>query len=306
MSELVRIVPVEPSDLRRALRVVAGGESADIASEMRVETMEAAARASAGPVAAWWAVSSGRPAAAAVVLCSPGQTGMVFFTPPEVRGVRREWLVQVVASASRQSLAEGLAFVQSLAAPWRKAQMDVVLAAGFERLAELVYMRRDVSRRDGKDWQEAAGETWTDAERLGEGEVAKVVQSTYEDSTDCPRLYGLRTIEQTLAGHKGAGPHRADWWWVAMRNGRAAGCMLLCDSPSTPGCIEVAYMGVAVEFRRRGLGRRMLRRAAALAQRQGRDGLTVAVDAANIAAVSLYASEGFREIDRRVAFLMTP
>jgi GNAT superfamily N-acetyltransferase len=304
MGGSVEIVPVGAEDVRRALRVVAAGEGADIASEMRVEAMEATARAAAGPVIAWWALSSGRAAAAAAVLPGPGGTGMIFFTQPEVRGVRREWLVAAVAGAARQALAGDLAFVQSLAAPWRKAPMEVLAAAGFERLAELVYLRREVTRGDGRG--EDAGVGWTHVGECGEAELARLLLLTYEDSIDCPRLYGLRTIEQTIAGHKGLGPHHSEWWWIATVQGRPAGCILLCESAASSGCIEVAYMGVAAEFRRRGLGRRMLRRAAAMACRQGREALTVAVDAANTGAATLYADEGYREIDRRVAFLLAP
>ena len=132
---------------------------------------------------------------------------------------------------------------------------------------------------------------------------AGILSDTYRDSLDCPRLTGLRTIDDIIAGHRAAGLFDPRRWWLLMRDDRPAGCILLTENPLRPA-LELAYMGVHPDHRRRGLAGLLLTYALGLAQRGGLEFITLAVDAANHPARRLYASFGFRETARRRAFVL--
>ncbi|OPX22328.1 MAG: hypothetical protein B1H04_05130 [Planctomycetales bacterium 4484_123] len=90
---------------------------------------------------------------------------------------------------------------------------------------------------------------------------------------------------------------------MALAGDEIVGCVLVNDSAARPDECEVVYLGVRPEWRRRGIGRAMVRRALAATARRRRSALGLAVDAANAPAVSLYRSEGFQEVGRREVYL---
>jgi len=304
MDEAVRIEPVPAAQSRRALHLLAWAGGQGLWDRLHLPALKQMLDRGQPPAALWWAVVSGRPVAAAIVLTNPGRSGTVFCTMPETPGVRVQWLSELVAAAGREALAGGLAFVQSLVAPSRRAVCEVFRAGGFDRLTELVYMRRALRSGDGDHRLADDNVRFCAYGEYDQAALAAAIKSTYADSQDCPRLYGLRTLGETIAAHKCGQAFQPRSWWIAMVDARAAGCLLLNASPSDAGAMDVAYMGVAAWFRRRGLGRRMLRRAATFARAAGREALTVAVDGANDPAMRLYAAEGFAETDRRVVYLL--
>lgn len=209
----------------------------------------------------------------------------------------------VVALASRQALGDGLAFVQSMLAPTLKADMAMLVSAGFRRLAELIYMRLDLAGPvAGEDEQRCA---WRDFGGYTEEELSSIITATYEDSLDCPGLRGLREMPDVIEGHKASGAFSPSSWWIADVQGRPAGCVLVNDSTVSPGAMDLVYMGVAREFRGRGLGSTLVRRAARWAGRRKRGSLTVVVDCGNVYARGVYDRLGFRETFRRVAYILT-
>src|SRR5262249_46521256 len=94
-------------------------------------------------------------------------------------------------------------------------------------------------------------------------------------------------------------------WEVALIDGVPAGCLLLSRT-DVGGLIEVVYMGVAVEFRRRGVGRLLIQRALQRARECGVRGITLVVDERNDGARRLYERFGFAIVARRDAWLMMP
>ena len=68
----------------------------------------------------------------------------------------------------------------------------------------------------------------------------------------------------------------------------------------------VVYLGVIASQRGQGIGRAMIRHAAAVATQRRRAAMTLAVDVRNIYALNAYRAEGFRAVDHRTVLLMTP
>jgi ribosomal protein S18 acetylase RimI-like enzyme len=286
------------------LRFVVGGTRRDIPVALRAEAYERMIQHCGGRYVLWWARREGRCVAASLVVAGAGGVGMQFHCPPQGPGVHVPSIPPVIRQASGQALDEGLSFVQSLVPIARKTDIGLLDAAGFERLAELVYMSLDLGGRIGLDGP--VGCQWRSGEQYDESELAAAIRGTYEDSLDCPALYGLRTLPQVIEGHKASGVFNPQSWWIVEVSGQPAGCVLVNDSPSSVGDADLVYLGVWRAFRGRGLGRAMIRHAARWAQQQKRVFMTVAVDSANIYAMRIYEGEGFRQTDRRLAYILCP
>jgi len=297
-----RIGPVEPEQTDEALRFLAGGRTRGPVVRARAESYGELLRRERGGAALLWQAGgrTGRQAVALVVR-SPGKTGMLYHSPAGAPGVEAEALAALIAAVSAQALAEGLSLVQSLLAAPEDADVPVLLAAGYRRLAELIYLRRDL--RQPPDPPALPALRWRTYSEFDEGELAEVIAATYRDSLDCPALSGLRDLADVIAGHKAAGVFCPETWWIVDRCDAPAGCLLVNESV-LEAAADIVYMGAVPSQRRAGLGRAMLRWAACEAFRRRHGAILLTVDAANEPARGLYASEGFRPTHRRLAYAL--
>jgi ribosomal protein S18 acetylase RimI-like enzyme len=170
-------------------------------------------------------------------------------------------------------------------------------SAGFQYLAQLIYLKRDLSKqvflcRDPYicDWQTYNTQT----HQL----FAQVIQGTYQDSLDCHLLSGRRDIEDVLASHRSIGRFDHRYWMIGMVNGEPIGVILLSFLPEQDSC-EVVYIGVLPTWRRQGYGSALLGLAFEIVRETGTSALTLTVDANNTPAQKLYRNFGFRELTRR-------
>ena len=254
----------------------------------------------------WQVRCGGRRVAAALVSSSPGRVGMLLHSPAAAPAVEAHALTTLVRDISVAALKQDLAFVQRTIPPALGADQATVEAAGFHRLAQLIYLRKDlvgsplpdVPARDGQN-----GLTWCSYETFAPGELAGILPATYEGSLDCPGLAGLRDIDDVITGHKNGERFCPPCWWIVRCDGRPCGCILVNDWPSQCSA-EVVYMGVAPEFRGRGLGRIMLDSATWAARQRQRLCVDLAVDSRNIYAQNVYRSAGFREVSCRDVYIL--
>jgi len=302
MQPEVQIEAVGDAERSEALRFLVGGQRRDVSVAVRAEAFERMIERCGGKFWLRRARRGARHVAAALAVASPGRVGMVFYSPLAGPGTEPQCVAPLVREASRSALNSGLAFVQSLVVPGRDGATAMLASAGFERLAELIYMRMAISSARA----EGGGRryTWRSYRKFRQAELESVILGTYEDSLDCPRLCGLRSLSDVIAGHKASGVFSPRSWWIVEHAGRPAGCILVNGSTADAQTMEVAYMGVVRAFRGRGVGRTMLRRAARWARRRRRRVLTVAVDSENVYAKRVYVQEGFLETDRRVAWIL--
>jgi ribosomal protein S18 acetylase RimI-like enzyme len=210
---------------------------------------------------------------------------------------------------------------------------EALVGAGFTRLGELMYMRRQLPRSGpGRALEQAGSPEWPAGVRVRslrelaeEGHttaqidawLADALDRSYIDTQDCPELCGLRAMSDVMDSHRSVGVFDPSLWWIALdASERAVGCLLLSVCPEQDS-VELVYLGLAPDVRGCGLGSKLLlfglRRlydgplaAATMAgsvQIGGTGGVTCAVDSRNAAAVKLYRRAGFERFGVRVPFV---
>jgi len=233
---------------------------------------------------------------------SPGRTAMFFASHPrtgrEVNPVSR--LIEHTCD-----LVNGwdVHLAQSLLEPSEQMERQAFIGAGFSELALLSYLERPLSRTNPSTPPQWPSNTRVAAYREDLREVLLgVLDDSYEQTLDCPGLYGLRKTEDILAGHQATGDFDPVLWTLLYVDDRPAGVILLNAFPAHR-TVELVYLGLAPFARGRGLGRQMLRHGLAQLKKRRERTLTLAVDDRNTPALALYASEGLRPIVKRVAMI---
>jgi mycothiol synthase len=235
------------------------------------------------------------------VLFLPGQTAIVMFPSPEAPGIVLEDQQQLLDVGLERLASRHLYYIQALVEPQAAGKQDLLRASGFQRLTQLIYLRRRVAwpRFDPPRPEEG---TWIPYSAERHEAFARMLEATYEGSRDCPELTGLRPIDAVIASHRAAGEFNPGLWEIACVDGEHVGCVLL--APLTHGpLLEVVYMGVASRWRRRGMGRLLLRRALEHGEAVGARELTAVVDCRNTPARQLYARFGFEPTAAREAYI---
>ena len=330
----VVIESVPSSQSQAAIRFLAGGSSRDSLVQMQAESLYQRTLGVNPSVAAlWWARRGRIPLAAAMVYRNVGRTGAMLCCPATAPDVDVEWLVRLVHTLSLAEIARGLSLIQALLPPEAKPELTMLGRAGYHRLAQLTYMALAVPRdagilpasggedelssfRDQPHGTHSAGGTpasrgnaratvtFHQATELPAHELEDVIRRTYEQSQDCPALVGVRDVADVVAGHRASGLFSPESWWIVRVEGQPAACLLLNESFSGEDG-DIVYLGVAPEFRRRGLGRAMLQQAISHAQRVSWRRLTLAADSANSPAIKLYEEFQFAVSHRREAWIFT-
>jgi GNAT superfamily N-acetyltransferase len=251
----------------------------------------------------------------AQVVPSSGRTAGVYLAPaaPGGGGTRRlahEQRVGVIRAACA-ALAAGdygeTALAQGLLEPSETQIGRAYFDAGFVKLAELAYLRRDISRfarYDQPVW--GPGVRVTRMSELpwdtGQSMLVRAMEASYIGTLDCPALCGMRTVEDVLASHKSVGTFDPALWWLATVDGEPAGCMLLSRFPAHD-TVELVYLGVGPALRGKGVGAGLLNLALCELQALGERSLACAVDLNNAPALGLYKRAKFKEFARRLAMI---
>ncbi|CAN5754101.1 hypothetical protein BH11PLA1_BH11PLA1_08160 [soil metagenome] len=323
-----RIVRVGPALRALALARLLGTRPGDSA----IADFERDTLAAGSHFDAFWCTlsSAGRPIQAALAVPSPGRTAMIFVSPDDLVGIRakgelarfagapaiadRAALLRHAAAALRRDLAEPgaaplpqFALAQALLEPDQRDLFDSFRAGGFEHLADLAYMRRDLPRKPlfspaplPPDAQliPCADLPPAQADTL----LARALERSYEGTLDCPALCDLRHIDDVVASHRAVGAFDPRLWRLLLVEGEAAGCVLMTSCPEQAS-VELVYLGLAPAARGRGLAKLLLHTAInALAGRPEKS-LACAVDEANTPALNLYQGCGFKSFARRRALV---
>jgi ribosomal protein S18 acetylase RimI-like enzyme len=237
----------------------------------------------------------------AATLCfdHPGQTGLVFLPAVE----HREAVIPVVESLleahSAAAARRGLALLQIILEPGHPTTEALAQRAGYQFLADLLYLECPVSAPAAQDTLDLQ---WLPYNPQTDELFVRTIQRTYLDSQDCPLLIGRRQPRDVLEGHRGASHLDTRHWGIATEKGRPVAVLLLARSPKQDK-VEVVYMGVVAEARRRSVGRALLKRANRIAAESGARTITLAVDAANTPARNLYRAAGFTTHTQRRAWV---
>ena len=234
--------------------------------------------------------AAGEIISACAVLDLPGGVSLLMLPVP-LPGRPQEGLADLLALAGRAAGDRGRRFAQIMFEPEMVDQVRPVLGgAGFTHLARLHYMQR--SAYDPVAATPVAGIRWLTLADTGEDSFADVIRRTYIDSQDCPGLTGIRTMQDVMDSHHGAGEFDPRGWYMLERDGEPAG-VLITARTSLRANLEVVYVGLVPAARGHGLGHMCMHRAIQRARDLALAGVTLAVDAANVPACRLYTGMGF-------------
>ncbi len=291
--------PIDPDELDGALeRLLAISGRGDLATPMQIRSFKRFVEVCGlswegfrvGPVAA--------PRGLCLSLLLPGRTAVILLPQPETdhTGQRLALEASLTSLEPRQ-----LNFAQTLVELENDGRRELLEETGFQYLAPLDYLERDVvypwtdtPTDDAAEWVRYSNETH---ERF-----AHVLAGTYVDSADCPELAGLRTSDDALAAHRASGPFDPDLWELAHTASGDGGCLLLSRTVQ-PQVAEIVYVGVRPEWRGQGLGSLLIQRALERCRTLRQRRLTTVMDARNTAAQALYARFSFDTLCRRNAWL---
>jgi len=229
----------------------------------------------------------------------PGRTAAMW--PPRTSVEMPETVAERLIAAAFDFLAKrGVRTVQVLLGQSSGEDESRLKSAGFERLADLLYM---VSAADTFPKSPPRPPIEFEPYRLESHQrLAAVVEATYRETLDCPALDGARPMDEVLEGYRETGVFDPDRWLIVRHEGKDIGCLLLADHPRHDNW-ELVYMGLTVDARGHGWGEDIAQHAQWLTNLAGRARLVVAVDAANRPAVKMYAAVGFKTWERCTVYM---
>lgn len=208
---------------------------------------------------------------------------------------------QLIEEANRFIDRQRVAVAQVLLDPQHESFAALFHAAGFEHVVELDYLVSTLQNADLPD--EAPVEIkYERFQPTMRDRLLQVVGRTYEASQDYPTLNGVRQLDDVLEGYRHTGTSDDTNWYLIVQDGEDIGCLLLADHPQDDRW-EMIYVGIVPERRGRGIGLSAANYAQDLALRAGRARITLAVDAANLPAQSVYLKAGFICWDRKRVLL---
>ena len=233
---------------------------------------------------------------------SPGRTAMLFASHPGTAGEVGS-IARLIDHGCREIAGWDVHLTQSLIEPREMLHRQAFIEAGFIELAELSYLERPLSRSNAPAPPRWPPGTRTEVYRQEQSDVLrKILEQTYEQTLDCPGLYGMRLTEDIIAGHMATGTFDPALWTLLYVDEQPAGAVLLNPFPAHR-TVELVYLGLAPFARGRGLGQQLLRHGLSLLTGRHERTLTLAVDRLNTPAIAMYESEGMRPIVQRIALI---
>lgn len=234
--------------------------------------------------------------ASALGVVSPGRAASIYATSPDDLAPRSvvvpliEHLVDDLARAD-------VRLAQALLDPSDTPSWQSFRQAGFSHLAHLHTLETTIPRR-------CTPPTLPDGvtlEHAQDDDVLSILEATYIDTLDCPRLRGLRCAEDILEGHRAGGDIDPSTWLLVRIDDAPVGCLLITGAGRDTA--DLAYVGLVPDARCRGLGTMLVSTACAQLRTLGTSRLRLAVDAANAPALRVYERAGFKTRSTRRAVI---
>ena len=252
------------------------------------------------PAGVW--VVRGRSGLLGAMVCMlvPGASALVW--PPQATAADGTEIEDVLLRTALTWVKErGAKLAQTLLATSETALSAPIERNGFRHITRLWYLKHDLGfpaelLEPARDLRTC---DYTQCDKLL---FHKTLLATYEGTRDCPEVNGVRSLDDIITGHQAQGVHDPRRWWLAFKEGRAAGVLILSELPEWQGW-DISYLGVVPQARRQGIGRDLTRKAIREAQTAGASQLTLSVDQRNRPAWHLYRALGFEVFDEREVYL---
>jgi ribosomal protein S18 acetylase RimI-like enzyme len=304
-SDAVQIRPVQRAEVHASLQLILGSSGRPASEEHVVDFLRYAVYRQLDLNDIWLAARGRKLVWAILPVISPGKT-MLLFSPTHVPPAEQDTSVcPLVERVLEHYQTRAVELAQVLLDPGDAGAVELFKACRFEPLAELIYLDRDVRGR-GAAVAPPNGFTFETYSAGNHAAFARAVAATYEESLDCPRLNGRRSIDDVLEGHKAAGEFDPKLWFL-LRDGSVAGSVaggvMLLNRSTRTDSLELVYLGLAPHYRGKKLGDVMMRQALATAASIGSRRLSLAVDSMNAPALRLYQRHGMTRLCSRIALL---
>ncbi len=287
------ISPASPDELLPALQLIFGGR----AGADRVEPYRTALTSGDRDPQGLFVARDANGRLCGAMLAQPLEGALGVVWPPRAETPEIEDALVIAASVWLR--AQGVKVCQVFATPEELTDLAPLVRHGFQRITELVFLRRELSADEALP-QPVHPIIFIPESPPFSAEFRTALLATHERSLDCPELNGERTADEMLAGF-------SDWatgneWFLAVDRDVVLGVVLF-SAGTEPNVLELSYLGVVPLFRRCGYGGELLDFAIAAATLSRVSGLLVTVDARNVPGLSLYAKRGFVETARQEVFL---
>ncbi len=128
-------------------------------------------------------------------------------------------------------------------------------------------------------------------------ELISIIEATYQQSLDCPKLQKLRSTDDLLNGYQGQGLIPTNGWSFVHHGNTIVGCLLM-TAFSEENYWELSYLGLIPEARGQGWGAQIVQQACLQATNGGADLLIATVDRDNQPALAIYEQLGFLTVER--------
>lgn len=240
-------------------------------------------------------------------MISPGRTALLLSPTVPQRAPEKAAAGELIEGMCAQLGIRDVLLTQALIDPTDTNARELFLSHRFAVMAELLYLAGEPRRRLTTPAL-PPGMGWISYSEQTHDLFKQAIQSTYEESLDCPGLNGLREIEDVIAGHRAAGEFDPKLWRLLIQVDdpaappRPLGVLLLSLIPQVMS-VELVYLGLCPEARGRKLGDVLMRQAMTTVVEQGMDRLTLAVDAQNVPALKLYYKHGLARAGSKLALM---
>ena len=246
-------------------------------------------------------VTQDRLVGSALGVVSPGKVAMILTSSCTPETGLSDAVIQALEMLEQKARHAGLAILQSLIPSDCADRAQVLSKAGYAFLADMRYLVLEVPRRLPLE-PGRPDIAVQDYRSVDQALFRNALGRTYEGSLDCPGLNGLRTIEEIVLSHRHTGIHDPRLWLIAKVGDDPVGVVLLSHVP-LQSAMEIVYVGVVPEARGCSYGSYLVRLAIENAMRTNSEYLMLAVDQRNHYARKIYSSFGFKETDRRRAWI---
>ena len=239
----------------------------------------------------WSATRSNEMLAAVLIVPSPGRSAMVFISPADDQ-THVKIYTRLIERACQSLNPQNVRLAQALIEPGQNVESHGLQAAGFDELAELIYMQRAVyAKQVALELNNTFTiSTWIEKHKQ---RFSQAILASYHDTLDCPGLVGLRQINDIIAGHMATGIFDPDLWFTVYHGHDSVAVMLLNLVPQN-STIELVYLGVSPAWRGQRIGRKLLHYGLGMALKYAATHMVLAVDSANGPALRLYRSLRFK------------
>jgi mycothiol synthase len=249
-----------------------------------------------------WVAEYGKTLLWAVLpMVSPGRTVLLFGAPAAFAGNTPAVVRETLERVCRHFGHHDIQLAQALIDPTDELTIDEYLDAGFQWMAELIYLQRSIRRTTAPPPLQEPFALHTYSAQMHSA-FAAGISASYEQSLDCPPLNGRRGVEDIIAGHKAAGDFDPNDWFLLTHRDQPVAVLLLTCTTHGDG-MELVYLGLAPDVRGQGLGDYLMRVAEARVVERKLNRLTLAVDSQNAPALRLYHRHGLRHVTRKVALM---